>query len=291
MGQKLHILENGHSFSSGTSSFGSIGQNSTEAATTTNRTSTTADTLDRFRRKNQHQSKIVINRHSVSYQTSANEFKKVGSFQADTRRFRSSVENTYFEEDTQNKIHTPMTQMAKVSPHPPQNQNLINIQQCPGSDISLWSNQDVTLELNGKKLAKISLPGSCEVKLTQDEGFMTAQSKPQLFIKTLPLTNKYCLTTWCVGSNRKRYQILCRVQYCPILQCAYVSGKMPFDLVHRNERGSQGGNVFELRLTRKITNGDKYFLRQAWKGILYYGNSYGTMCPAYDAHILRQDKF
>ena len=65
-----------------------------------NRTSTTADTLDRFRRKNQQQSKIVINRHSVSYQTSANEFKKVGSFQADTRRFRSSVENTYFEEDT-----------------------------------------------------------------------------------------------------------------------------------------------------------------------------------------------
>ena len=144
-----------------------------------------------------------------------------------------------------------MTQMAKVSPHPPQNKNLINIQQCPGSDISLWSNQDVTLELNGKKLAKISLPGSCEVKLTQDEGFMTAQSKPQLFIKTLPLTNKYCLTTWCVGSNRKRYQILCRVQYCPILQCAYVSGKMPFDLVHRNERGSQGGNVFELQRVGK----------------------------------------
>ena len=32
VGQKLHILENGHSFSSGTSSFGSIGQNSTVVA-------------------------------------------------------------------------------------------------------------------------------------------------------------------------------------------------------------------------------------------------------------------
>ena len=203
-----------------------------------------------FRKRTQP--KIITNRHSVSYHASSKyEYTKIPSFQVDSTENNTT---TCFE-DIQHKVpkksnslnQQHFNQMKKtVSPaHHPNHQSSLLDQ---GSDISLWSNQDVTLELNGKKLAKMSLPGSCEVKLTQDEGFVTTQSKPQLFIKTLPLTSKYCLTTWCVGGNRKRYQILCRVQYCPILQCAYVSGKVPFDLVSHK----RGENVFELQIIKKL---------------------------------------
>lgn len=42
---------------------------------------------------------------------------------------------------------------------------------------------------------------------------------------------------------------------------------------------------FELRLTRKITNADRYISRNLWKGSLYLGKSFSEIVPAFEAVV------
>ena len=109
--------------------------------------------------------------------------------------------------------------LLPISPKPPTNQSH------PEYDSHQWITEEVDLNL-GKNATKISLPKFCHVNLTQDESFVSNISKPLLYLQKIPFVSNYCLAIFTNRSSRKQSQIICKVQYCPILQCAYVSGKM-----------------------------------------------------------------
>ena len=88
-------------------------------------------------------------------------------------------------------------------------------------EIDLYSISDT-----GKNGMSIKLPKFCQVDLIETDNHFGKFSKPLLSLQRIPLINNYCLAIFTSRTTGAQTQILCKVQYCPILQCAYVSGKI-----------------------------------------------------------------
>ena len=110
-------------------------------------------------------------------------------------------------------------------------------------EIDLYSISDT-----GKNGMSIKLPKFCQVDLIETDNHFGKFSKPLLSLQRIPLINNYCLAIFTSRTTGAQTQILCKVQYCPILQCAYVSGKIK--IASRTKKSNQAQPATNTRIEK-----------------------------------------